>query len=108
MRSRFILGLGLAWTVFIGACSPPSSDQAKANSSQSSNATASLPGTDNPNANGVPVTNGAVIAPQTVDANAAATAASDSVTPNIPDRLANKMDQIKRGGGDVDPAAVAS
>ena len=108
MRSGLILGLGLAGTVFIGACSSPSEDQAKANSAQSPISTNRATGTENLNSNGIPVTNGAVVTPQNVDANAAIAAGSDAVTPNVPDRLANKMDQIKRGAGEMDPAAVAS
>lgn len=110
MRSRFILGLGLSVTILIGACSSSPEDQGKANSSQTTDSTAVVTGIGSPdaNANGVVVANGAVITPQSVDANAAATGTADAMAPNVPDRIANKMDQIKRGGGDVDPAALAS
>ena len=107
MRSRFILGLGLAGTMLILACSSPSEDQAKANTSQTANSPTNATVIENPNTNGVAV-NGAIVTPQNVDANTAVTAGSDAVTPKVPDRLANKMDQIKRGAGEMDPAAVAS
>lgn len=107
MRSRIILGLGLAGTMFIGACSSSSEDQAKANTSQIINTTTNAPVIENPNTNGVAV-NGAIVTPQNVDANISATAGADAVTPSVPDRLANKMEQIKRGGGDLDPAVIAS
>ena len=110
MRSRLILGLGLAGTILIGACSSSSSsdDRAKANSTRSTNSTNGSPAVENANANGFGVTNGAVVQPQIADANASASAGADAMAPNTPDRLANKMDQIKRGTGQTDPATIAS
>jgi hypothetical protein len=62
----------------------------------------------NPDNSNAVVTNGMVVSPQGVDANANSTASSDQLqTPDMPGRLNDKMKKLNSSAGSVDAAALA-
>ncbi|HUR98880.1 MAG TPA: hypothetical protein VMZ26_12510 [Pyrinomonadaceae bacterium] len=106
MRSRFVLVLGIAGALVTGACSTAESSKVESNSPANAGASNSVVAGAPTNSNTQVLSNGEVLVPHAVDANAVASAQGGSVTPPVQDRL-EKMRSAGTSGERTDAAALA-
>ncbi len=107
MRSKFILVLGLAGALLIGACSSDEEKtKAPAKSTSPANASNSSVPLSSVNSNTQDLLNGEVVRPQQVDPNAVA-ASGDSVMPPMQGRLEKMRNADSSKEGSLDAAALA-
>ena len=109
MRSSLILVLGLVGTLMIGACSQPGETSNAQVNSPAPVAASNTSGSSNPaNANtGVIANGGSVVAAQAADANVASTASSDTLSPQVKDRLEKMRHADTNPGAEINAAELA-